>query len=166
MRDSNREALSAILDGESSEFEVRRALADMEADDLASFGRWQLARDVMRRQRVSAVPQSFSARLSNSLVAEKQQASPGRGLFLARVAVVATVAFATLFGFQYWSGPGQPVDYFTTLNAPEQRLSDFSGEVSPVSQTLESPAEIAVTESEVLGLQEDDQPTAAGQVLE
>ena len=39
------EALSAFLDGETSELETRRVLRDLDQADIATLGRWQLASD-------------------------------------------------------------------------------------------------------------------------
>ena len=42
------EALSAFLDGETSELETRRVLRDLDQADIATLGRWQLASDTLR----------------------------------------------------------------------------------------------------------------------
>lgn len=102
------EALSAFLDGETSEFETHRVLRDLDAGELNRLSRWQLARDLMHGQAAREVPAAFNARLSDALMAE---AKSGRraGMIggFARVAVAASVAAATVIGWQYWSEPGR-----------------------------------------------------------
>ncbi|MEQ9508820.1 MAG: sigma-E factor negative regulatory protein, partial [Alloalcanivorax xenomutans] len=63
------EVLSALLDGETNEFETRRVLRDLDENGLDTLARWQLTRDVMHGQAVRPVPSSFTARLSEALAA-------------------------------------------------------------------------------------------------
>ncbi|AFT69810.1 Sigma factor algU negative regulatory protein AlgS [Alloalcanivorax dieselolei B5] len=137
------EVLSALLDGETNEFETRRVLRDLDTldeSDLDTLARWQLTRDVMHGQAVRPVPSSFNARLSEALAAESAPARRS-GLVggFARVAVAASVAAATVVGWQYWSGPsgsslssGAPQN---TLAANDQRMSRPFGDLSLVSQS-------------------------------
>jgi len=101
------EALSAFLDGETNELEARRVLRDLDQADMATLGRWQLASDTLRGHASREVPQAFNARLSAALASESKPAkrSGVMGGF-ARVAVAASVAAATVIGWQYWSVPG------------------------------------------------------------
>lgn len=102
------EALSAFLDGETSEFETHRVLRDLGAEELGTLARWQLACDVMHGQAVRAVPGSFNARLSEALAAEaKRGKRSGMIGGFARVAVAASVAAATVIGWQYWNEAGR-----------------------------------------------------------
>ena len=64
------EALSAFLDGETSELETRRVLRDLDQADIATLGRWQLASDTLRGHASREVPPAFNARLSAALAAE------------------------------------------------------------------------------------------------
>jgi sigma-E factor negative regulatory protein RseA len=100
------EALSAFLDGETNELETRRVLRDLDQADIATLGRWQLASDTLRGHASAEVPPAFNARLSAALAAESKPArrSGVMGGF-ARVAVAASVAAATVIGWQYWSVP-------------------------------------------------------------
>ena len=94
------EALSALLDNEVSELDARRLLRDMTDADAERLGRWQLARDVLQRHPVAAVPADFSARIALAL--EQEQQPRHWALPLARLAVAASVALATVVGWQYW----------------------------------------------------------------
>src|SRR5699024_9658539 len=106
--DMNRdyEALSAFLDGETSEFETHRLLRDLGADEMETLSRWQLIRDLMHGQAACDVPTSFNTRLSEALAAESKRGKRA-GMIggFARVAVAASVAAATVIGWQYWSEP-------------------------------------------------------------
>lgn len=96
------EALSALLDNEVSELDARRLLRDMNDEDAERIARWQLARDLLQRHAVAPVPADFAARLGAAIATEQQPkhwAMP-----LARLAVAASVALATVVGWQYWEG--------------------------------------------------------------
>jgi sigma-E factor negative regulatory protein RseA len=99
---SRGEALSALLDNEASELDARRLLRDMNDEDAERLARWQLARDLLQRHAVAPVPADFASRLGVAIAAEQQPkhwAMP-----LARLAVAASVALATVVGWQYWEG--------------------------------------------------------------
>ncbi|ASK33485.1 sigma-E factor negative regulatory protein [Alloalcanivorax mobilis] len=150
------ETLSAFLDGETNDFETRRVLRDLNPADLDTLGRWQLARDAMHGQATMAVPASFNARLSQALAQEEKPARRSNGMVggFARVAVAASVAAATVLGWQYWSAPVGGVNPTLAANdsaapavpammAAEQRLSRPFGEASLVSQTMRPEAKAA-----------------------
>ncbi|GAA5136227.1 sigma-E factor negative regulatory protein [Alloalcanivorax gelatiniphagus] len=156
----NYEALSAFLDGETTEFETRRVLRDLDRDDLETLGRWQSVSDVLHGHAAMAAPTDFNARLSEALAAE---AKPGRRAGVvhgfARVAVAASVAAVTVIGWQYWSGAadtgnavpavamtGAANDGVATqasLSAPAatQRMTRPFGETSLVAQSALRSAE-------------------------
>jgi sigma-E factor negative regulatory protein RseA len=134
---SQDELLSALLDNETSELESRRLLRDMTDEEAARLGRWQLARDVLQRHAVAPVPADFSARLSHVLAEEKQPRQ--WALPLARVAVAASVALATVVGWQYWeAGSGA-----TTATVAANQRPLLLGERELVSQTLREQAKPA-----------------------
>lgn len=147
------EALSAFLDGETNELETRRVLRDLDQADIATLGRWQLASDTLRGHASREVPPAFNARLSAALAAEAKPAKRAgvMGGF-ARVAVAASVAAATVIGWQYWSVPAgggaAPVMAANDGAAPtggatigatpvaaEQRLTRPFGETALVAQS-------------------------------
>lgn len=101
-----REVLSSLLDGETSELETRRILRDLDDEGAAQWARWHLVGDILRHQEVAAVPADFNARLSAALAEEKGRRSGWLG-GVARAAVAASVAAATVtVGWQYWGGQG------------------------------------------------------------
>lgn len=101
--DRNREALSAMLDGEAGELELRRLLRDMTDEEISALSRWQLARDVIGGRAVVKAPEGFSESLREGLA---PQAGAGHGLVghLSRAGVAASVAVAVIFGWQYFEG--------------------------------------------------------------
>jgi sigma-E factor negative regulatory protein RseA len=131
-RQQDREVLSALLDGEAAELESRRVLRDLDSEGLGELGRWQMARDVMARHKVGRVPEGFNARLSAALAEEKQNAARFGGN-LTRVAVAASVAMATVFGWQYWS---QDVSEAAPALAQvqESRPAGSAGMVRPLAE--------------------------------
>ncbi len=148
------QALSAFLDGETNELETRRVLRDLDQADIATLGRWQLASDTLRGHASQEVPPAFNARLSAALASESKPArrSGVMGGF-ARVAVAASVAAATVIGWQYWSVPAGSGAAIPTLAAndgaapvtnaavnatpvaAQQRLTRPFGETSLVAQS-------------------------------
>ena len=103
--ENHRQTLSALMDGETTELESRRLLRDFDEESSATWSRWQLARDVMHGHQVSRVPAGFADRLGAEL--GKQESRPWHSRFgqaMARTAVAASVALATVVGWQYWQG--------------------------------------------------------------
>lgn len=119
-----RESLSALMDQEAGELEVRRLLRDLDDETAASFGRWQLAHDVLHGHRVSMVGQEdFSARVRAAL-GPQQPARAGWTAPLARVAVAASVAAATVAGWHaFQSDPATA----TVTTAREMVTPDLQG---------------------------------------
>lgn len=150
------ETLSALLDGETNDFETRRVLRDLGSEGVDALARWQLARDLMHGQAAMAVPASFNARLSLVLAAQSRPAKrSGMVSGFARVAVAASVAAATVVGWQYWSAPAVGLNpsvaandtTITPMLAAEQRVSRPFGETSLVSQTLRPEARVSIVNS-------------------
>ena len=96
--ENNREALSALLDGELSELEARRLLRDMSDDDAGRLARWQLARDVMQGHQAMPVPAQFNSSLMEALD-QTRQGRPAWMHPVTRFAVAASVAMATVVAF-------------------------------------------------------------------
>lgn len=102
------ERLSALLDDELSEIELRHLLAELDDEQAGHFARWQLARDLIHGQSVARVPDDFSKRLAAQL--HDQPAAPlllRAGASLARLAVAASVALALVLGWQYQGANGE-----------------------------------------------------------
>lgn len=130
---AQQEALSALLDDEASDLEVRRLLRDLDADDEAAWSRWQMARDLMAGHRVAPVPDGFAARLGAQL-GSQASARPAWTANLSRMAVAASVAAATVVGWQYFGAAGDGAAGMPTLAASqESRLPGALGETALVS---------------------------------
>ncbi|MCK0152771.1 sigma-E factor negative regulatory protein [Alcanivorax sp. S6407] len=133
------ETLSAFLDGETSELETRRVMRDVDDAELDTLSRWQLARDVMHGHASTAVPKDFNAGLSAALAAEGAQGRRPAWLGgMARLAVAASVAAATVVGWQTWegnlSGAGEAAPALAA--AQDTRLTRPFAEASLVSQSF------------------------------
>ena len=136
------ETLSAFLDGETSELETRRVMRDIDDSELDTLARWQLASDVMHGQASMAVPAGFNASLSAALADEAVPARRPAWLGgMARLAVAASVAAATVVGWQTWEG-SQAVNGSAApalaAAAPDNRISRPFCETSLVSQAFKT----------------------------
>ena len=97
-RDRDREALSALMDGESQELEVRRSLDSLEDDDAlrAWWGRQQQVSEILQSQRSSQTGVDVSARVRSALESQSQfQRNP-----LWSMAIAASVTLAVVMGGQ------------------------------------------------------------------
>ncbi|RLT94449.1 sigma-E factor negative regulatory protein [Ketobacter sp.] len=119
--DRNAEELSALMDGEVSELELRRVLNSIEQDQALcrKWSRYQLASAVIRRQTggqaQSWMDVDISARVQMALEQEPELSTPkaGRNAVatflskpLANVAVAASVSAAVILGWQnFAAGP-------------------------------------------------------------
>ncbi len=143
----NRETLSAWMDGEVTELEARRLMRDLSDDDAATLARWQLARDLMQGHPAQPVPDGFSQRLQAALAEQDVQRRPAWMHPIASLAVAASVAVATVIGWQYW-------EYTNAASKPamassETRLPRMLGvETDLVSQSLLGQTRSAAMEQE------------------
>ena len=171
------ESLSAVMDGEAEELELRRVLAAAGEDPevRARWSRYQLARDVMHRQAVS--PRlDLAAAVSAAIVAEAvpvqsaaataaaPQARRGWAQ-LGRVAVAASVALAVLAGVRFYNGgqeaamapqlaqqpaspaPAQPL--LPALRAP-QGPAVLASYPQPAAEEQAKPAQPAADEAQII----------------
>lgn len=155
-----KESLSALLDGELTEFELRSLLQDREADDdlLAVWERYCLANTVLQGEPFQRASPGFSQRVAAALETEQPHAAQVRGKAdvarkasfawwpaTAKLAVAASVTLAVFLGMQLSLDQGenrQLVDVDGAGNAesvPEpgmvdpdaqQRLNDYIQSVS------------------------------------
>ncbi|MEE3321415.1 MAG: sigma-E factor negative regulatory protein [Pseudomonadota bacterium] len=142
------ETLSAFLDGETSELETRRVMRDIDNAELDTLSRWQLAQDVMHGHSSVAVPADFNASLSAALSAEGAPAKRPAWLGgMARLAVAASVAAATVVGWQTWEGNvSGGADATPALAAAQDtRLNRPFAEASLVSQSFGATPAAATT---------------------
>lgn len=107
MSQQKREALSALFDGEVSEFEMRRLLSEMDADDVQQWRRYQLLRDgCQKNDGLSHYQFDISARVAKSIAAEQAEVSQAdkrqwQKPFIG-FATAAAFAFVAVFGVQQW----------------------------------------------------------------
>lgn len=104
-REALQESLSAVMDNEADELELRRVLAACgeDAELRATWSRYQLARAVMHRE--PAMPKldiaaAVSAALADEVVPAPRSRSPWRNV--GRLAVAASVTLAVLAGVRMY----------------------------------------------------------------
>lgn len=132
------ESLSALVDGEASELEVRRLLKAEDEELKARWSRYQLAGAAMRRELGAMAPSGFADRISAALEEEAAPQAPQRHWWqrIGQVAVAASVAGAVLIGVQQYPGDAHPTAVAdTSAAAPEARDNDVGR-----SQTVSLPA--------------------------
>lgn len=108
-REALQESLSAVMDNEADELELRRVLgASDDAEMRATWSRYQVARAVMHKDLL--VPQldiaaAVSAALADDATPAAEQKKVVRGPWrsLGRVAVAATVTVAVLAGVRFYN---------------------------------------------------------------
>ena len=121
-RDKDKEALSALMDGESQELELRRSLDSIEGDDAlrAWWSRQQQVSEILQSQRSSQTGVDISARVRSTLASQPQfQRNP-----LWSMAIAASVTLAVVMG-------GQALLPTADLT-PAPLVSDIGGAVVPV----------------------------------
>jgi sigma-E factor negative regulatory protein RseA len=103
-------SVSAVMDGEADELELRRVLAAVGEDPALRerWARYQLARDVMHRQDV--LPKlDLAAGVAAAIAAEDARVAPAAKPMrswrqAARLAVAASVTLAVLVGVRFYNG--------------------------------------------------------------
>jgi len=159
MSEKLKEALSAVIDGEADEFELRRVLDEIGKDAklAASWERYHLIGAVLRRERISrsfGMRERVWAEVGLEEAAEVQAmpietselpaatASPRLGRWTS-VAVAATVAVAVVAGYlgvsEFDEAPGvQVAQTASAVEDQQQAVTDavvsLTSEVTPVDQ--------------------------------
>ncbi|WP_044870603.1 RseA family anti-sigma factor [Pseudomonas sp. LFM046] len=105
-REALQESLSAVMDNEADELELRRVLAASEDQELrATWSRYQIARAVMHKELLEPrldIAAAVSAALAEEAVPAKPVArAPWRNL--GRIAVAASVTLAVLAGVRLYN---------------------------------------------------------------
>lgn len=104
-REALQESLSAVMDNEADELELRRVLnAFDDADTRATWSRYQIARAAMHKDLL--MPRlDLAAAISVALADESTPAKAGRGPWrnLGRLAVAASVTVAVLAGVRLYN---------------------------------------------------------------
>lgn len=111
MNGQDRERLSAVMDGEAGELELRQALASLDKDPelAARWSRWHLAQSALRGEPAAAPRVDLLAGINARLDAEP--AAPARPAWfrpVVSVAVAASVTLATVFAWQAWNASTVP----------------------------------------------------------
>ncbi len=133
MSDKHLEELSALMDGETSELEVRRVLGNIGKDQALcqKWSRYQLASSVLRGETQGRAQQwqsmDLSARVAQALEAEPalntgaaHRKRLGAGLMrpLTNMAVAASVSAAVILGWQNIQGPAASIPGPVAVVAP------------------------------------------------
>ncbi len=132
-----RESLSALMDNQADEVELRRVLKSVSTDDelRATWHRYQLASAAMRRELPPRMV-DLSSRISEA-VSDEPRPKPGLSRFLqplGRVAVAASVAVVAVLGVQQM----QPMAPATGEQQPE--TAGVSAPERPDSPQFQLPA--------------------------
>ena len=140
-RESLRESLSAVMDNEADELELRRVLAaDDEPELLTTWSRYQIARAAMRGE-YFAPGLSLAAGVSAALDAEPALRLARAGLpiwrSVGRVAIAASVTVAVLAGVRFYNQDA--------LDGAQmaQQSAQPSLPVSSAAPTIQGPAVLA-----------------------
>jgi hypothetical protein len=113
MSENLRQSLSAMMDGEADEFEVRRSLQQIDEDGMETWSRYQLASALLKGEKPDCRIDLSSAVMS--AVAdepEHKQVSKKDSLWkpLSSMAVAASVTAMVIFGAQNFQGDAGVVD--------------------------------------------------------
>ena len=152
-REALQESLSAVMDNEADELELRRVLAASDDAELrATWSRYQMARAVMHRELLEPrldIAAAVSAALADEAVPVQPARAPWR--MLGRVAVAASVTLAVLAGVRFYNqdelaGPQlaqqpQPGMALPQMQGPAVLAGYSTGASSaPLQSVVEQPA--------------------------
>lgn len=110
MTEQQREALSALMDGEASELELRRTLKDLDSSPelLSQWDRYHMIRSSIKGD-VNAlgnldITQAVSAAIADEEVHHQESSQSGQWFkSVASMAVAASVTFAVVLGWQNYT---------------------------------------------------------------
>ncbi len=151
---TDEEALSALLDGELSDFELRRLLRQIENNPalLDTWQRLSLGRSALQGEPFRRASDNFSARVSQAIAAEAPLGDRVKPLSaswkqpLGKMAVAASVAAAVFLGMQYsLMDDGRPVgtevvDAPYELSGSQQVDADAQRRLNDYIQSVSIPA--------------------------
>ncbi|HEY9032446.1 MAG TPA: sigma-E factor negative regulatory protein [Pseudomonadales bacterium] len=115
MSQQQNEMLSALFDGQTSEFETRRLLQTLDDDGLKRLARYQLLRDVLQQPAASRHWQLDVSHAVQEALAEEARPSSRRANWLKPLtgfATAATIAFVAVLGVQDYLQPAVPGSSF------------------------------------------------------
>jgi sigma-E factor negative regulatory protein RseA len=106
-RETLQESLSAVMDNQADELELRRVLAASDDPELrATWSRYQIARAVMHKELLEPrldIAAAVSAALADDVAPVAQQAQRGPWRTVGRLAVAASVTVAVLAGVRLYN---------------------------------------------------------------
>jgi negative regulator of sigma E activity len=104
MNQQRQEMLSALFDGECSEFEVRRVLGEMTDAEVQQLRRYQLMRDACSKQVTATHCKMDISSAVASAIANEPSVKPSRKTAKPMIgfATAAAFAFVAVFGVQQW----------------------------------------------------------------
>lgn len=136
-REALHESLSAVMDNEADELELRRVLAAGDDGEMRStWSRYQIARAAMHKELLEPrldIAAAVSAALADEAVPVKPQGSPWRGL--GRLAVAASVTVAVLAGVRLYNQ--------SEVAGPQMAQQQAAQSVLAVPQVGQGPAVLA-----------------------
>lgn len=108
MSDSLRESMSALMDGEASEMELRRLLKEDSPELREEWARQHMARSVLHDEPVRPMSFDLQAAVRTAIDEESVHSAAPTGWRrqLASLAVAASVAAVVVFGVNGWQGLG------------------------------------------------------------
>ncbi|APE29707.1 anti-sigma factor [Halomonas aestuarii] len=141
MSQNARESLSALMDNEGDELELRRVLKSLDdsPDAADTWRRYHLMRSLMRREPEIDVATDLSAGIMARIEQEplpqvEASEAPGRSMSLARGAgIAAAVSLMVITGVQFYSGGTGQVPADLASQAPSQPLSSAELQASPAA---------------------------------
>src|SRR3990167_5980490 len=106
-RETLQESLSAVMDNQADELELRRVLAASDDPELrATWSRYQIARAVMHKELLEPrldIAAAVSAALADDVAPVAQQLQRGPWRTVGRLAVAASVTVAVLAGVGFFN---------------------------------------------------------------
>jgi sigma-E factor negative regulatory protein RseA len=106
-RETLQESLSAVMDNQADELELRRVLAASDDPELrATWSRYQIARAVMHKELLEPrldIAAAISVALADEPVPAASQAQRGPWRTVGRLAVAASVTVAVLAGVRFYN---------------------------------------------------------------
>lgn len=142
MSDSLRESMSALMDGEASEMELRRLLKEDSSELREQWTRQHLTRSALRDEAISPMKMDLQAAVRSAIDEEDVHSAAPTGWRrqLASVAVAASVAAVVVFGVNGWQGLGQN-DAPAMAAAPVSAPADMGAAVGSVTASANGGAE-------------------------
>jgi len=153
-REALQESLSAVMDNEADELELRRVLsASDDAELRATWSRYQIARAVMHKELLEPrldIAAAVSAALADEALPVAEKAARGPWRMVGRLAVAASVTVAVLAG----------VRLYNQDEVAGTQLAQQAAQPALTSPQAQGPAMLAGFRAA------DEQPSASGAAVE